>query len=665
MTATATSPLLIVVGASDALTAAGCRVQYDERRQIWQIRLPRGEWLELDGEALIAAAPLVTARPQIAADDLVAALGGETPDVPPAPALPEGRGLVALALIDDNPYQPRLAYDAERITAIADSIRTHGLLQTPLARRIGDRFQLAFGHSRLRAFQQLAESNPARFGQMPLVIRELDDETMALHAWIENRDRKDLTAYEEACAIQRNMQAFGWTQATAAQKLQLDRSTVANKLRLLKLPAAALDQLRAGALSERQAAALLPLAELPAELLTRTREQWRERGVYLNWSAGDLMSESETDSGALRKRVDEFLERATIPLQGQPWATRDTGAAPVHATLCKECPVRLKSANRCPDRGCAGNKLAGYGVQQASAAAASLKLPAVARPAGTKPHQDWCDGLEGVQRSAIKEMAATKGCGNLGVVYDGERTWGYGQKLEKYPRCYLVCAHGAGKRCACKAALARDTARPEASEDAKKRLARKRVRAELVPAAEQALIAALAAPTPATWRALLTRIDSSAARKLPDDADTGAIWAALVGGIAQRALGYTFEHHPDYDSAQRSLARLLAEFGLPTPWPAEAPAPPEPPPADVRAQTPAGDDAPALGTAGWITQQLARIEAALAAGRAWPELAGDLQALGEDLEQLAEQLDDATYEDLARRIDAALDAAPGESEAAS
>lgn len=479
-------------------------------------------------------------------------------------ALPDIDGIrVPLDDIDDNPYQPRIDYDRDRITALAESIQAHGLLQVPLARRVGGGYELAFGHSRLRAYRVLQAIDRDRWGTMPLNIRTLDNETMALHAWTENRDRKDLTAYEEAMAIQRYTADFGWTQARAAEQLRLDRSTISNKLRLLKLPIDVLTNLRTGVLSERQAIALLPLADLPLALLRRTTEEWRTYRIYIGGrSAVDILQEAPTlDSTTIRQQVNHFLNSATIDLQKRPWASSDIDDIRVQASNCKNCPIRMKSANRCPDHVCAGHKTNAWAHQQAAPAAAALHVPTVGAASDI---YGWCDDLQGVQRAAIKTLAAERKCGNLGVVYDPAKSW-YPQKIDKHPHCFLVCAHGVGKRCACKAALARDTTQPEGSEAARARVARQRIKRDLIPLAEAALQGVLPVMNPVVGRALLDRIDGRSAQKLPADANATAITTALATVLVARSVSGVLEYNPDVERAQNLLQRLLQEFGAPIP----------------------------------------------------------------------------------------------------
>ena len=123
------------------------------------------------------------------------------------------------------------------IAELAADIYARGLLQPPVGRQVDGRVQLAFGHRRLRAYRHIRTQIDAMgWSAMPVNVQTLTDEQMALAAWSENAQRKDITAIEEAQAIKRMMDVFGWSQGDMGSKLGVDRSTVANKLRLLRLP---------------------------------------------------------------------------------------------------------------------------------------------------------------------------------------------------------------------------------------------------------------------------------------------------------------------------------------------------------------------------------------------------------------------------------------------
>ena len=157
--------------------------------------------------------------------------------------------------IDRNPYQPRQAFDEAEIADLADSIRTHGILQPLVVRRAGERFELIAGERRLRAAQA------ADWAQVPVQIRDVDDRQLAELAIVENIQRKDLNAIEKAESFQRYINQYQCTQEELAARVQVDRSTVANLIRLLELPADVKQMVQEGEISQGHARALLPLGD--------------------------------------------------------------------------------------------------------------------------------------------------------------------------------------------------------------------------------------------------------------------------------------------------------------------------------------------------------------------------------------------------------------------
>jgi ParB family chromosome partitioning protein len=157
--------------------------------------------------------------------------------------------------ITRNPYQPRQTFDEADIADLADSIRTHGILQPLVVRRSGEDFELIAGERRLRAAQA------ADWRQVPVQIREVDDRQMAELAIVENVQRKDLNAIEKAESFQRYIGEYQCTQEELAGRIQVDRSTVANLIRLLELPAEVKQMVQQGDISQGHARALLPLGD--------------------------------------------------------------------------------------------------------------------------------------------------------------------------------------------------------------------------------------------------------------------------------------------------------------------------------------------------------------------------------------------------------------------
>ncbi len=162
---------------------------------------------------------------------------------------------VSVYEIDSNPYQPRLEFDEAEITSLAESLDQHGLLQPVVVRRIGERYQLIAGERRLRA------AIKAGWPEVPVIIRDADDRQVAELAIVENLQRRDLNALEKAASFQKYLEQYRCTQEELAGRLAIDRSTVANLIRLLELPSIIQAALRSGAISAGHARALLPLGD--------------------------------------------------------------------------------------------------------------------------------------------------------------------------------------------------------------------------------------------------------------------------------------------------------------------------------------------------------------------------------------------------------------------
>ncbi|QDT72197.1 ParB/RepB/Spo0J family partition protein [Lacipirellula limnantheis] len=167
----------------------------------------------------------------------------------------DGQQWLGLVSIDRNPYQPRTSFDEAEIADLCDSIRTHGFLQPIIVRPFNGRYQLIAGERRLRAAQM------AGWERVPVQIREVPDQQMAELAIVENVQRKDLNPIEKAASFKRYMDEYSCTQEEVANRVSIDRSTVANLLRLLELPEEVKAMLCRGDLTAGHARALLPLGD--------------------------------------------------------------------------------------------------------------------------------------------------------------------------------------------------------------------------------------------------------------------------------------------------------------------------------------------------------------------------------------------------------------------
>lgn len=163
-------------------------------------------------------------------------------------------GVVTLRLsqIEPNRDQPRKIFSEEALNELADSIREHGVLQPLLVRPLpGGSYQLVAGERRWRA------SRMAGLQEVPVVIREMDEEQAMEIALIENLQREDLNAIEEATGYKQLMERYGMTQEQVAKRVGKSRPAIANVLRLLNLPQKVMDMVGEGEVSPGHARALL------------------------------------------------------------------------------------------------------------------------------------------------------------------------------------------------------------------------------------------------------------------------------------------------------------------------------------------------------------------------------------------------------------------------
>lgn len=162
---------------------------------------------------------------------------------------------IPLGRIRPNPQQPRRSFDEEGLAELAASIRSCGILQPLTVRRAGEGYELVAGERRLRA------ARIAGLREVPCLVAQMGEEDSALLALMENLQRRDLDCWEEAQAIARLISRYGLSQEEAARRLGRAQPTVANKLRLLRLPEDVRALLRENGLTERHARALLRLQD--------------------------------------------------------------------------------------------------------------------------------------------------------------------------------------------------------------------------------------------------------------------------------------------------------------------------------------------------------------------------------------------------------------------
>jgi ParB family transcriptional regulator, chromosome partitioning protein len=238
---------------------------------------------------------------------------------------------IARERIVPNPFQPRREFDEDALRELEDSIRENGLLQPLVVRPdpgAEERFQLVAGERRFRAITRLG------WATVPAAVREVDDRTLLVLALVENIQRAELGPLEEAEGFQSLVQDFGFTQGEVAAAVGKSRSSVANILRLLRLPPSVRRMLADGSLSMGHARALLAL-EHPgrmAELARRAVDEgWTVRQVEAKTRRKGETEERRTDGGSedgrvggtpARNPVIQSLERALEESLGTRVAVR-------------------------------------------------------------------------------------------------------------------------------------------------------------------------------------------------------------------------------------------------------------------------------------------------------------------------------------------------------
>ena len=239
-------------------------------------------------------------------------LGALIPSRPPAEAAtaPQSAGLanVPIEQISPNPYQPRKAFNDASIEDLARSVREHGIIQPLVVARTGDhRYRLIAGERRFRAAQK------AGLSVVPVVVKETltDSDTLQI-ALIENIQREDLNPIEEAYAYHQLHEEFGLTQEEISKRVGKERSTVANFVRLLRLPDPVKKLLASGQLSMGHARAILAVDS------PKKQEQLAERVVKRNLNVRQtemLAAESSPKAAEPEKEKDVFTRDAEERLQ--------------------------------------------------------------------------------------------------------------------------------------------------------------------------------------------------------------------------------------------------------------------------------------------------------------------------------------------------------------
>lgn len=261
-------------------------------------------------------------------------------------------GEIPVDTIDPNPFQPRRHFNDEELDSLAESIKSHQQLQPILVRRSGERYQLISGERRLRATIR------AGMKTIRAEVREADDRMVAELAIIENLQRKDLNAIEKALSFKRYLTEHRCTQEDLAKRLKIDRSTIANMMRLLELPEAITEFIQRDEITAGHAKALLSLGSEKEQTAFAQRirqEGWSVRETEAR-VAEAVAAAAENEDGILRamprrraSKPDQIasLERELKLALGTQvdisQTSRGRGRITVHFTSIEEFE-RLRSA---------------------------------------------------------------------------------------------------------------------------------------------------------------------------------------------------------------------------------------------------------------------------------------------------------------------------------
>ncbi len=247
----------------------------------------------------------------------LAALLGDV-SMPPSPERGTTVAAIPIDQIDANPFQPRSDFDPAELESLAESIRVQGVLQPILVRAHPtepDRYQIVAGERRFRAAMQ------AGLNEIPAMQRDMDDSDAAVIALVENLQRQDLNAVEEAEGYQRLLADFGLTHEALGYAVSKSRAHIGNTIRLLRLPESVLRSVRSGTLSSGHARALInaPNPDELAEqiqkraLSVRQTEMLVTKTIAARGAPPRVAAPKQIDTADLERRVSQALGcRVTI-----------------------------------------------------------------------------------------------------------------------------------------------------------------------------------------------------------------------------------------------------------------------------------------------------------------------------------------------------------------
>ena len=257
--------------------------------------------------------PQVPAQPTVPANSpvagVVATSGGAASAAAPAmaPAVQPGPLQIDIDLIEPSPYQPRTRFREAALDELARSIQSSGIIQPLVVRPIGNRYQLIAGERRWRAAQR------AGLNKVTAIVRQVPDELALEMTLVENIQREDLNAMEQARAFERLMDEFDATQEAVAERTGKDRATIANAIRLLKLEPTIQDWIEEGKLTAGHGRALLAVAD--SQLRMRFAQRAARGGLTVRQIERLASRRARTQRMLTESAVDPNIREALEELQ--------------------------------------------------------------------------------------------------------------------------------------------------------------------------------------------------------------------------------------------------------------------------------------------------------------------------------------------------------------
>jgi ParB family transcriptional regulator, chromosome partitioning protein len=236
---------------------------------------------------------------------------------------------IAIGRITLNPYQPRKSFDEDELQSLTDSILAHGVLSPILVRPVGDQFQLVAGERRLRAAQK------AGLTEIPVHVKEMDEQQLLEAALVENIQRTDLNPIEKAHGFKEYLDKFQMTQEHLAARIGVDRTTISNLIGLLNLPPEVQDFVRSGALSLGHAKVLKGLIDAQQQI-----------------NLGKEVIAKSLSVHALETLVKEQREpKAAAPAEKPPEVPKTTHVQSIEDELRQKLAIRVAIKLSAKDKG--------------------------------------------------------------------------------------------------------------------------------------------------------------------------------------------------------------------------------------------------------------------------------------------------------------------------